>query len=601
MFLHLLEFEGVQQNLYKIVLSNETSNVVKNNHNSIYTVKEVHTYDVNGLDPATNSEWQEFLSDYNNHKYFVRCQDISTLTNIIEGINNKYNAVEDILNEKYLEESVNTNQPNQPNQPTHGTGFTSKLVSNNETLSKYNQMLVVTTPGITITIPKNTVLPANNADQIIIRNLQQGVAYLKDDNLGTDDEAGLLRLNTLSSEVQLSWNGVRWVTMRENNINHELSKKFTISSPDPPPSPTADTFTSNLKISSDGMRIATSCYTADNLIGILYIYKWNSAQSQWEEEAKIRGSNVPTVGGSITQFVKLNNGELAFNHDGTKLFAGNQDHGANSEGGIYYFQYDKNDSNNRWKLAQTFIDASINGLGYSVACTPDGKYFIGGSVSGNKALVYGWNNGNNSYEFESYINTPDSTILGWSSDISADGNHVVLGYPFANVDGGSLNGKVYFFTRDNNTWVNSGNIVSSYATSASQGQFGFNLDLSDDGNTLCISSYGEQTDNGSGRVHIYVREDNTWTKVQELIGFNPGESAFGTYAQLSGNGKYMIATTGDYETGAYLYKRRANMFYVEKQFKFSGGTSGACSLSSDSKIVCIGSLQSDVPTLNIYQ
>ena len=214
-------------------------------------------------------------------------------------------------------------------------------------------------------------------------------------------------------------------------------------------------------------------------------------------------------------------------------------------------------------------------------------------------MVYKWNNENNTYEFESYINTPDSTYLGWSSDISADGNHVVLGYPFTFGDGAFFAGKVYFFTRDNNTWVNSGNIVSSY--NAHLGRFGFNLDLSDDGKTLCISSYGEQTDNGSGRVHIYVREDNTWTKVQELIGFNPGESAFGTYAQLSGDGKYMIATTGTYNTGAYLYKRRANMFYVEKQFQFTGSTSGACSLSSDSKIVCIGSLQSNVPTLNIYQ
>jgi hypothetical protein len=160
----------------------------------------------------------------------------------------------------------------------------------------------------------------------------------------------------------------------------------------------------------------------------------------------------------------------------------------------------------------------------------------------------------------------DGDQFGTSVAVSADGTTMAVGAPGEGsaarvVNGDQSNndaddsGAVYIYVRKGNAWAQQAFVKASNADPLDQ--FGTNVALSADGNTLVVGAYfedggskgvnGNQADNSigqAGAAYVFVRRGTTWSQQAYLKASNPGEAEEGdTFG-------YSIAVSGDGNTVA---------------------------------------------------
>jgi len=147
----------------------------------------------------------------------------------------------------------------------------------------------------------------------------------------------------------------------------------------------------------------------------------------------------------------------------------------------------------------------------------------------------------------------------WTIALSADGNTLAVGAPLEASAATGINGNqadnsapmagaVYVFTRTGGTWITQTYIKASNTETLDQ--FGSDIALSGDGNTLAVGAPGEdsaatgingnQGDNSAsfaGAVYVYTRTGGTWTQQAYVKASNtePNDD-FGNGVALSGDG-----------------------------------------------------------------
>lgn len=140
---------------------------------------------------------------------------------------------------------------------------------------------------------------------------------------------------------------------------------------------------------------------------------------------------------------------------------------------------------------------------------------------------------------ESYID------FGHAVTMNAAGDTLAVAAPRGNHPTGTSviddAGYVYMYTRTGATWALQQRLMSTAQVASDQ--FGYDVDLSDDGNTLAVGNiYREPsglTDTGSGA--IFTRSAGVWTFKSEV--FAPGAANtdwMGVSCAISGDGKYAI-------------------------------------------------------------
>ena len=173
---------------------------------------------------------------------------------------------------------------------------------------------------------------------------------------------------------------------------------------------------------------------------------------------------------------------------------------------------------------------------------------------------------------QAYIKASNAEQEDWFGDsvtLSADGNILAVGATgedsaTTGVDGdqddntASASGAVYVFARVDGTWTQQAYIKASNAETVDD--FGFNVALSADGNTLAVGAHGEigattsvdsnQNDNsanGTGVGYVFVRIDGTWTQQAYIKALNLKESdVFERSVTLSADGHTLaVGATGE--------------------------------------------------------
>jgi hypothetical protein len=141
------------------------------------------------------------------------------------------------------------------------------------------------------------------------------------------------------------------------------------------------------------------------------------------------------------------------------------------------------------------------------------------------------------------------TLEGHGVALSGDGNTLAVGAPYESSGARGINGNqndnsiysagaVYVFVRRNNAWAQ-----QAYIKASNPGQsdkFGFVVSLSQDGNTLAVSSPGEasaakgingdQNDNSipeAGAVYLFTRTGTAWSQQAYIKASNTGEAGAG--------------------------------------------------------------------------
>ena len=184
---------------------------------------------------------------------------------------------------------------------------------------------------------------------------------------------------------------------------------------------------------------------------------------------------------------------------------------------------------------------------------------------------------------------------GFSLHLSADGSIVAIGSPWndGNDGNGSNSGHIRIYKNVNNTWTQLGNNING---EADDDEFGYSVNISDDGNVVAVGAHQNST--GNGYVRIYKNVNNTWTKVgTDIEGEGVGDN-LGRSVSLSSDGNVVAIGAILHEasgnaTGSVRILKNINNTWTqigsdidgEDDNNFSGRS---VSLSSDGSIIAIG-------------
>jgi len=258
---------------------------------------------------------------------------------------------------------------------------------------------------------------------------------------------------------------------------------------------------------------------------------------------------------------------------------GNQNDNSVSDSGAVYIYVR---SNNIWSL-QAYLKASNAGIndyfGFSLSLSDDGNTLaVGAYREDSNATDIGGNQADNSttnsgavYIFirngslwgqQAYLkasNTDTNDHFGSALSVSSDGNTLAVGAGFEDsqaigVDGNqadelaSDSGAVYVFSRSSGIWSQQAYLKAS--NTGANDQFGYDLSLSGDGNTLAVGAFledsnasgtgGNQANNSgsdTGAVYLFIRNSNLWEQQAYLKASTTNiEDLFGIGLSLSADG-----------------------------------------------------------------
>jgi FG-GAP repeat len=363
-----------------------------------------------------------------------------------------------------------------------------------------------------------------------------------------------------------------------------------------------DNFGRALALSADGNTLAAGAAResssatgidgnqADNTAGGSgAVYVFTRSGSTWSQQAYVKASNTGVddrFGVAVALSSDGNTLAVGANREASNAtgIGGNQaDNSTSNAGAVYVFAR----SGGSWNQ-QAYVKASNTGaqarFGGAVALSNDGSTLAVGAateassatgIDGNQAdsstvdagAVYVFTRSGSTWSQQAYVkasNTEANDSFGLSLTMSGDGNTLAVGaYREASnatgIGGDQANnsaassGAVYVFSRSGSTWTQQAYMKAS--NTGADDCFGLGVALSNDGNTLAVGAFGEDSratgidgdpaDNGasdSGAVYVFKRSGSSWTQ-QAYVKASTTEPSdqFGYSVSLSGDGSTLAA------------------------------------------------------------
>ncbi len=217
------------------------------------------------------------------------------------------------------------------------------------------------------------------------------------------------------------------------------------------------------------------------------------------------------------------------------------------------------------------------------------------------------------------ISNIEGDTFGKSVSLSYDGNTLAIGAPGDSSSSTGINngiqdglapnsGAVYIYTRSGSTWTSNTYIKADNTTS--EDRFGDTVSLSDDGKTLAVSVYLEDSNTtdinsipddlatNTGAVYIYSRPGFAWAKQAFIKADNTQVVGFGKSIALSGDGNTLAVEELGNSGSVYVFARTATNWIQESYLKASNAENGdsfgsSVSLSWDGNILAIGANNED--------
>ena len=288
---------------------------------------------------------------------------------------------------------------------------------------------------------------------------------------------------------------------------------------------------------------------------------------------------------------------VALSSDGTTAIVGGPGDSALA-GAVWVYIRSGNTWSQQAKLIGTGATGSASGQGHSVTLSADGNTAVVGGFGDNANTGAVWvftRNGTTWTQQGNKLAASDSVgsaRQGYASDLSADGNTLIVGGYADNANAGAA----WVYTRSSGAWTQQGaKLVGSGAVGGAQQ--GFSVSLSADGNTAIVGGHKDNTD--AGAAWIYTRSANVWTqRGSKLIGTGAvGNARQGYSAALSADGNTAIvgghvdnANAG----AAWIYTRSGNVWTQQGSKLVGNDAVGSAlqgvssSLSSDGNTAIVG-------------
>ncbi|OHD54782.1 MAG: hypothetical protein A2Y33_02090 [Spirochaetes bacterium GWF1_51_8] len=220
-------------------------------------------------------------------------------------------------------------------------------------------------------------------------------------------------------------------------------------------------------------------------------------------------------------------------------------------------------------------------LGYSVAVSADGNTIAAGAYDDDEmgtdsGLVYRFQ-WNGSMWLTNKLVAYDgaaSNYFGNSVAVSADGNTIVAGAPFATIGTNSAQGSVYRFQWNGSAWIEDKFIAYD---GAPNDRFGWSVAVSADGNTIVAGAYFDDDKGGaSGSVYCFKWNGSMWLTNKFVPHDGLAWDQFGWSVAVSADGNIIAAGAfGDDDKGTdsgsvYRLYWNGSMWLTNKFVAFDG-------------------------------
>ena len=238
-------------------------------------------------------------------------------------------------------------------------------------------------------------------------------------------------------------------------------------------------------------------------------------------------------------------------------------------------------------------------FGYSISASGDtlaiGAPGNDGATVPGQGAVYVFTRNGSDWTRLARLSPSDGTTMdffGFSAALSGD--TLVVGAPWANIDGRVLQGAAYVFVRNGASWTQQAKLVAS--DGAASHDFGWGVALS--GDTAMVGSPGvtEGPSASQGAAYVFVRNGTTWTQEGKLAaGDGAVGDAFGQAVTLSGDtgivgAPYAKVGANTFQGAAYVFLRSGSVWSQQAALTASDGAKSnyfgsSVSLSGDSVVV----------------
>jgi hypothetical protein len=338
--------------------------------------------------------------------------------------------------------------------------------------------------------------------------------------------------------------------------------------------PTEDTTTEGSETFQVEIRIGSTSgtiVTTSNSITIndTSVPSWSSPVS----DAKLLASDAESQA-KFGQSVSIsNNGTIAI------VGSSNEDTSGTDAGAAYIYTRSGTSWTQQSKL-QASDKASYDYFGYSVSIDSDGDTAIvgaygedtGGAHSGS---AYIFTRSGSTWTQQAKIQASDAQAddyFGISVSISGDGNTAIVSA--RNEDTTASNaGSAYIYTRSGSTWSQQAKIQASDAQA--NDNFGYSVDISNDGDTVIVGAYREDTGGtDAGSAYIYTRSGSTWSQQAKIqASFGGSEDRFGYSVSIDSDGDTAIVSAIYEDTGgasagsAYIFTRSGTSWGQQAQIQ----------------------------------
>jgi hypothetical protein len=276
---------------------------------------------------------------------------------------------------------------------------------------------------------------------------------------------------------------------------------------------------------------------------------------------------------------------------------GNEDQGA-----AYVFVR----SGTQWQQVQDLNaadGAEREYFGTSVAVSADGQTIAVGARwadlefgSAYAGAVYVFERSGQGWQQTHKLTASDGSAgldyFGFSVAISADGDTIAVGWPFAKRADGAVAGAVYVYARSGAGWQQAPKLTSSSAP-ADAGTFGFSVGLTPDAETLVVGAPSEDVagNMNQGATYVFERSGAGWQLVQRLTASDGApERRFGGAVAVSADGRTLL---GGAEGAAYVFVRPGSVWEEAQKLMPTvpgvfGGFGNSVALSSDGRTAFVG-------------
>jgi hypothetical protein len=249
----------------------------------------------------------------------------------------------------------------------------------------------------------------------------------------------------------------------------------------------------SVAISGDGNTIMIGATRDENFTGSVYVFYKSSGV--WSQQTKLNpgsGSTGDTKGYAVS---------LSYNGN-TAVFSLPFKDSPTDSGKVEIFTR----TGSTWSLQQEILPpvpvASLN-FGISVSLDNSGNTLLIGTQNenGSRGAVYVFkrNAGVWSQDQKLTVSDVNSYFFGWSAAISSNSETIAVGAYYAD----DVKGAVFVFNYDGTDWVLTKKLSASDA--AVNDQFGYDVSISDNGNTILVGANEDDNAQGSnaGAVYIY--------------------------------------------------------------------------------------------------